>query len=158
MKGIVQFRPCIKSLTEYGYCLWYLLATWVVITSQEAFHIAMQNHSKSAQARVSPINVPVIIYHFIFISSISTVHKNTHHLGCSNQLFQHCPILKLGLELGNLAREPHCRVPLFHGWGKVLLFGLYLMLIISPAELDAAEFNNSVHNCCDAVKVWLLLL
>ena len=65
----------------------------------------MQNHSKSAQARVSPIIVPVVIYHFIFISSISAVHKNTHNLRCSNQLFQHCPVLKLGLGLGNLAGE-----------------------------------------------------
>ena len=39
----------------------------------------------------------------------------------------------------------------------MLLFGLYLILIISPVELDTMEFNNVGYNGYNAVKVWLLL-
>ena len=39
----------------------------------------------------------------------------------------------------------------------MLLFGLYLILSISPVELDTMEFNNVGYNCCNAVKVWLPL-
>lgn len=50
----------------------------------------------------------ILFHHFILISSVSTVHKNTHNLRCSNQLFQNCPILNLDLALGNLATALHC--------------------------------------------------
>lgn len=94
----------------------------------------------------------ILFHHFILISSASTVHKNTHNLRCSNQLFQNCPILNLDLALGNLATELYCWVPLFHQWGKVLLFELYLILIISRVELDTTEFNNAGYDCFSAEK------
>lgn len=72
---------------------------------------------------VFPVLVPVIIHHLIFISSISTVHKNTYNLRSSNQLFQNGPILNLGLALGNLARELHCWVPRFSQKGESATIG-----------------------------------
>lgn len=99
-----------------------------------------------------PHNMSVIIHRFIFISSVSTVHKNTHNLRCGNQLFRNGPVLNLNLALGNLASELHCWVPLFHRWGKVLLLGLYLILIISHVALDSVEFNNAGCDCFHASK------
>lgn len=34
----------------------------------------------------------------------------------------------------------------------MLLFRVYLILTISPVELDTTEFNNAGYNCCNAVK------
>lgn len=100
----------------------------------------MQNDARQPRQGVS-LNVFVIIHHFIFISSVSTVYKNTHNLRCSNQLFQNCPVLILDLALDNLARELHCSVPLLRGRGEVLAIGAVFNTYYF-VELDTTEFSN----------------
>jgi hypothetical protein len=84
----------IQSLYQTSYRKWISFVVLFISTSCNFFSIicpyTMQNTSASLD-KVFPIIVSVIICHFIFISSISTVYKNTYNLRSSNQLFRNCP-------------------------------------------------------------------